>query len=67
MLVVCLGCKYFDLRRVLLFSLIVPASDVDPTMYGNIPVGQMVFDIGGDGKATAVDLRAFRVTLERES
>lgn len=33
--------------------------------YGNIGVGSFVFDIGADGKATAVSPSAFRITLER--
>jgi hypothetical protein len=33
--------------------------------YGNIGVGSFVFDIGTDGKATAVSPSAFRITLER--
>ena len=41
--------------------------DVDELTYGNIPLGQMVFNVSGIGKATAVDLRALRTTLKRSS
>jgi hypothetical protein len=41
--------------------------DVDPYTYGNIPLGQMVFDINDSGVAKSVDLRALRVSLDKES
>lgn len=39
---------------------------VDEFNYGNIPLGQMVFDVRAAGGATAVELRAFRMTMQRE-
>ena len=41
--------------------------DVDELTYGNIPIGQMVFDLGSDSKAATVELRAFRTSLERST
>ena len=41
--------------------------DVDELLNGNIPLGQMVFDIDDHGKASAVQLRALRATLEKRS
>ena len=40
---------------------------VDELTYGNIPVGQMAFDVDSSGKATAVNLRGLRTSLERAS
>ncbi|KAK3695993.1 hypothetical protein LTR37_018211 [Vermiconidia calcicola] len=40
---------------------------VDGLTFGNIPLGQMVFDVGEGGKAGSVELRGMRVTLERQS
>jgi hypothetical protein len=39
--------------------------NVGSLAYGNIGVGSFVFDIGTDGKGTAVSPSAFRITLER--
>jgi hypothetical protein len=41
--------------------------DVDEFTFGNIPIGQMVFEVGSDGKAASVDVRALRITLTRDS
>jgi hypothetical protein len=41
--------------------------DVDPFTYANIPFGQMAFNIDVNGKASSVDLRGLRITLERQS
>ena len=35
--------------------------------YGNIPVGQMAFSVDENGKASSVDLRGLRMTLDRQS
>ncbi|KAK3686354.1 hypothetical protein LTR37_019897 [Vermiconidia calcicola] len=39
---------------------------VDALTFGNIPVGQMVFDVGKGGKAGSVELRGMRVMLEKQ-
>ena len=39
---------------------------VDGITYGNIPLGQMVFDVDESGTASAVELRSLRITLERQ-
>lgn len=39
--------------------------NVDENTYGNIALGNMVFRVDGNGKATEVELRAFRTTLTR--
>ncbi|KAK5172736.1 uncharacterized protein LTR77_002856 [Saxophila tyrrhenica] len=41
--------------------------DVDEVTLGNVPLGQMVFNVGDDGKATSVEMRALRETLKRQS
>jgi hypothetical protein len=41
--------------------------DVDELVYGNIPMGQIVFVVDGNGKAQTVDLRGLRTTLKRKS
>ena len=41
--------------------------DVDGLTYGNIPTGQMIFQVDDSGKAQSVDLRALRVTLDKQS
>lgn len=38
---------------------------VDDLTYGNVPLGQMVFDVDKDGVATSVDLRGLRETLQK--
>ena len=40
--------------------------DVDELAYGNIPIGQIVFGVDGNGKAQTVDLRGLRTTLKRK-
>lgn len=40
---------------------------VDELTLGNIPLGQMMFQVDGSGKAVSVNTRAFRTTLERKS
>ena len=40
--------------------------DVDGENFGNIPLGQFVFEIGEAGKATSADVRSFRTTLQRQ-
>ena len=40
--------------------------DVDEITYGNVPLGQMEFDVDS-GKATTVNVRALRQTLTRQS
>ncbi len=40
---------------------------VDTFTYGDIPIGDMVFEVDGSGKAIAVEIRAFRETLTRKS
>ena len=41
--------------------------DVDELTYGNIPLGQIVFDVDGSGKATTAHARALRAIYKRES
>ena len=41
--------------------------DVDELTYGNIALGQMTFSLDSSEKASAVELRALRKTLERQS
>lgn len=41
--------------------------DVDQLTYGNIPLGQMAFDVDSSGKSTAVNFRGFRTTLKKAS
>ena len=40
---------------------------VDEITFGNIPLGQMVFQVDETGKALSVQPRALRITLEKES
>jgi hypothetical protein len=40
---------------------------VDDLTYANVPLGQMVFDVGDDGVATSVELRGLRQTLQKSS
>lgn len=40
--------------------------DVDELTFGNIPLGQMVFNVDENGMAISVEARAFRTTLQRQ-
>jgi hypothetical protein len=40
--------------------------DVDELTFGNIPLGQMAFNVGEDGKAESVELVAMRATLTKQ-
>ena len=40
---------------------------VDQLTYGNVPLGQMVFDVDANGLSTSVDLHGLRETLQKTS
>ena len=40
---------------------------VDELTYGNIPLGQMLFTVDDTGRASSVELRSLRTTLNRQS
>lgn len=40
--------------------------DIDDYTYGSVPLGNFVFDVDGDGKAAAVQLKALKRKLERK-
>lgn len=41
-------------------------TDYDPAMYAQVPLNEVVFWEGEDGRAAGVEFSAFRVTLVRE-
>lgn len=40
--------------------------DIDDFTYGNVPLGQMVFEVGADGSAVGVELKALGQKLKRK-
>ena len=39
--------------------------DVDELTYGSVPLGQVVFETDEHGKASAIELKALRIRLEK--
>lgn len=40
---------------------------VDPVSFGSVPLGQFVFDVDDDGRATGVESKGLRIRMERAS